>query len=489
MPMVFLFFLVSFNYHILKILKDPLIITAPNSGAETIPFLKVWAILPSSILLTLIFTKLSSKFNRETIFYVMIGIFLTFFVIFIFFLYPNTNFFTLDSISNKLSATLPKGFKGFISMVRYWHFSLYYIVAEAWSTIMLSLLLWVFIVDVLTLNEAKRYYSLFGTSRNLAGIVSGFLVNYIAGKTISNKLIISLANTLNLKSAWDQTMLLFIITVIISSLIIIGIYRYLHIYIYPQRYLMGGDQQNKGKQKISFKKSLSYATNSKYILYIALMVLSYNILTNLTEVLWKSQIHELYPSPSDYASYVSKTTYFTGILASICAFFISGNLIRRLGWKTTALITPAAIMITGLGFFYFLFFKKYSEFSHQSLTFFNFSPLILTVFFGALQDVLSRALKYTIFDDTKEMTFIPLSAEEKLKGKSVIDGIGSRLGKSSASLIMQILFIFFATPMGASPYIFGIILLTLPIWIKAINKLSKEFEAKTTSSSEELEAL
>ena len=84
--------------------------------------------------------------------------------------------------------------------------------------------------------------------------------------------------------------------------------------------------------------------------------------------------------------------------------------------------------------------------------------LVLTVFFGSLQEVFSRALKYTIFDDTKEMAYIPLSAEQKLKGKSIIDGIGSRLGKSGSSLTMQILLIFFTTPMGTSPYIFGITL-------------------------------
>src|SRR3990170_370715 len=80
-PMVLLFFLVSFNYHLLRIVKDALIITAPQSGAEVIPYLKVWAVLPSAIGITLLFTTLSNKFNRENIFYVMIGIFIGFFLI------------------------------------------------------------------------------------------------------------------------------------------------------------------------------------------------------------------------------------------------------------------------------------------------------------------------------------------------------------------------------------------------------------------------
>src|SRR3990167_2869496 len=113
-PMLLLFFLVAFNYHILKILKDTLIITAPNSGAEVIPFLKVWAVLPSAIILTLLFTKLSSNLNREKIFYVMISIFLSFFVFFILFLYPHADCFNLNEFSNTLSNVLPKGLNGFI---------------------------------------------------------------------------------------------------------------------------------------------------------------------------------------------------------------------------------------------------------------------------------------------------------------------------------------------------------------------------------------
>jgi len=447
-----------------------------------LPFLKLWAILPSAVLRTLLFTKLSSRFNREQIFYVMTSIFLGFFILFIFVLYPNAETYNLTATANSLADKLPSGFKGFIAIIRYWHFSLFYIMAEAWSTIMLSLLLWVFVVDVLSIAQAKRYYSFFGTSRNLAGVISGFLGQYLATKALTSQdTLSSFASFFGCKNIWDQTMLIFISIVISCGFLIIALYRYLHVYIYPERYLMGGDIKSKGKQKISFRKSILYVVKSKYVLYIALIVLSYNILINLTEVLWKSQIQELYPSSSAYTAYTSKITYLTGIIAATSSFFISGNLIRRLGWKITALVTPAALMLTGFGFFYFLFMKKYAEGTNIAITLFGISPLVLAVFFGSLQNIFSRALKYTVFDDTKEMAFIPLSPQEKLQGKSAIDGIGSRLGKSGSSFLMQILFMVFASPMGASPYIFGIIILTMPIWIFAINRVAKSFEEKSSA--------
>lgn len=487
-PMLLLFFLIAFNYHILRILKDTLIITAPNSGAEVLPFLKVWVVLPSAILLTYIFTKLSTKFNREKIFYVMITSFLSFFALFIFGLYPNIDSFNLNGVADSLTKICPKGLHGFVALIRYWHFSLFYIMAEAWSTIMLSLLLWVFVVDVLSINQAKRYYAFFGTFRNLAGIVSGFLGEYLADKAIcDSSTVSSLSRFLGCKTAWDQSLLIFISLILLCGILIIFIYRYLHVYFYPNRYLMGGDINNKGKQKISFKESVKFAYQSKYVLYIALIVLSYNLIISLTEVLWKSQLKELFPTSSAFTAYTSKVTYYTGIIATISAFFISGNLIRRLGWKFTALVTPFVLLITGLGFFYFLFLKRYADHTNLAVTFLGFSPLVLAVFFGSLLEIFSRGLKYTIFDDTKEMAFIPLTPSEKLKGKSVIDGFGSRLGKSGASFFMQLLFMVFSTPMGSSPYIFVIMLLMMPVWIISINKLSKEFEEKSKAPSKELE--
>jgi AAA family ATP:ADP antiporter len=471
-PMAILFFLISFNYHILKILKDTLIITAPNSGAEVIPFLKVWAILPSAIFLTFLFTKLSRKFNRENIFYVMISIFLIFFLLFIFVLYPNSHFFNLDTIANYLSNVLPKGFKGLISIIRYWPFAIFYIMAEAWSTIMLSLLLWMFVVDVLSVSEAKRSYFFFGIARNSAGIIAGLLGENLATSASLSISTSSFFSHLGFKSNWDQTMAIFVSILIFCGIAIIFLYRYLHKNIFPKRHLMGSEI-NKGKQKISLKESIKFAMKSKYVLYIAIIVLSYNVVINLTEILFKSQVHELFPSALEFTKFSSKLTYLIGFVAVISSLTISSNVVRKLGWRVAAILTPLTFIITGFGFFYCIFVKKLTL---NSFSIFGFTPLAMAVFFGAFQNVAARALKYTIFDDTKEMAFIPLSAEDKLKGKSTIDGIGSRLGKSGSSLIIQMLLMGFSTPMGASPFIFIVFALIMPIWLISINKLSKKFE-------------
>src|ERR1700704_4048044 len=81
-PLLLIFFLVGFNYSLLRATKDALVITAPSSGAEALPFLKVWAIVPMALVFTFIFTRVSNRLSREKAFYVMMSIFISFFLLF-----------------------------------------------------------------------------------------------------------------------------------------------------------------------------------------------------------------------------------------------------------------------------------------------------------------------------------------------------------------------------------------------------------------------
>src|ERR1700730_4911117 len=87
LPMFFMFFFISFNYTILRDTKDTLVVTA--SGAETIPFLKVWGVVPSAIIFMLAYAKLSNILSKENLFYAAIAPFLVFFALFVYLLYPN----------------------------------------------------------------------------------------------------------------------------------------------------------------------------------------------------------------------------------------------------------------------------------------------------------------------------------------------------------------------------------------------------------------
>ena len=134
--MLVIFFLICFNYNLLRVTKDSLVVTARSSGAEALPFLKVWAILPMAFLFTYIFTRLINRFKKETVFYIIISGFLLFFIIFGFVLYPLRESLHPNELADKLQASLPIGFKGLIAVFRNWTYTAFYVMSEMWSTIL-----------------------------------------------------------------------------------------------------------------------------------------------------------------------------------------------------------------------------------------------------------------------------------------------------------------------------------------------------------------
>ena len=68
-PLGFMFFCILFNYTILRDTKDVLVVTAPGSGAEIIPFLKTWVNLPMAIGFTVLYAKLANVLSSEALFY------------------------------------------------------------------------------------------------------------------------------------------------------------------------------------------------------------------------------------------------------------------------------------------------------------------------------------------------------------------------------------------------------------------------------------
>ena len=87
-----------------------------------------------------------------------------------------------------------------------------------------------------------------------------------------------------------------------------------------------------------------------------------------------------------------------------------------------------------------------------------------------------QALKYTFFDATKEISFIPLSSESKLKGKAAIDGVGSRIGKSGGAMVHQGLILIFSSVAASVPYIAAIFLVIILIWLLTVMSLGKQFD-------------
>jgi AAA family ATP:ADP antiporter len=157
-PLGLMFFCILFNYTILRNTKDVLVITAPKSGAEIIPFIKTYVNLPTAIGFTALYSKLCDKFeNPETVFYICTVPFLIFFGLFAWAIFPHTGTLHPHAFIDMISAHLPLGFAAPLSIIRNWSFAVFYVMAEMWGSVVASLLFWGCANEVTTVEEAKKY--------------------------------------------------------------------------------------------------------------------------------------------------------------------------------------------------------------------------------------------------------------------------------------------------------------------------------------------
>lgn len=475
LPMYLLFFLISFNYTILRDTKDTLIVTASGSGAEAIPFLKVWGVVPMAILFMLCYSKMSNIMSKPRLFYSTLVPFIVFFGLFATIIYPNRDLLHPNASADWLQSVLPQGLSGLVACYRNWSYSVFYIMAELWGSVALSLLFWGFANDITKVSEAKRFYSLFGIGANIALLFSGQAIIYFSD--VRSKLPPEV-------DAWGFSLNYLMGMVVVAGLLAMATYWWINRNVLSDERFYDPNMQKKAKKdkpKMSVGESLMFLAKSKYILCITILVIGYGISINLVEVTWKSQLKLQYPNPNEYSAFMGNFSFWTGFV-TILMMFVGGLIIRKRGWGFAALMTPVVLLATGAAFFTFVIFRD--NLSGMIATF-GTTPLMLAVIFGMMQNIMSKSTKYSLFDPTKEMAYIPLDQESKVKGKAAIDVVGARLGKSGGSLIQQGLLVGFGSIAAITPYVAAILFVIIGGWIVAARSLNRQFLALTTKKEEE----
>jgi ATP/ADP translocase len=217
--------------------------------------------------------------------------------------------------------------------------------------------------------------------------------------------------------------------------------------------------------------SIKLIFKSKYIGHIALLIICYGLLINIVEGPWKAKVRELNPNTLDYIYFMGKFNIWMGI--SCVTFMVVGsNVIRKFTWLISALLTPLMFSITGLMFFIFVIFSEDINFGIN-----NFNPIYAAVIIGGVQNILSKSTKYSLFDSTKEMAYIPLSSELRIKGKAAVEVIGTKFGKSLGAFIQSIIFIIVPTATFDSIviYLLIIFIIIVILWFWNIIQLNREY--------------
>ncbi|MBM3198100.1 MAG: NTP/NDP exchange transporter [Chlamydiae bacterium] len=475
LSMLFLLFLLCIAYSVLRNLKDTIVLTAKHSGAEAIPFLKVWGMLPGAIIATFCYTRLARVFTREVVFYCIITGFVAYYLLFAFVIHPHSEQLHLHTLGDWLSLHLPEGCRGLISLVRNWTFTTFYVVSELWSTVVLGILFWGFANDTTGVAEAKRTYGILNIGSNIAPVLGG-VAGLLCGASLS------LGSE---AQSWSQTLEKTSLMIACLGFAAMALFYWINRRVLPQKKEETPSSQEvlpKKKTRISVRDSIRYISKSKYLTCLAILVLGFNISINFTDILWKEQLKRFFTDPNAMYLHMQKVTMGIGIIGTVGGALFS-LMVNRLGWTFTAILTPMIMTVMAIGFFVFLFFGDALTALTSAVV--GASPLMLTVYFGSLQNCLSKAGKYSLFDATKELAFLPLDSDARLQGKAAIDGLGSSLGKSGSSITYQGMLVFLGSLTASTPYICAILFVVLTAWISSVFTLGGLFK-KASQPREEM---
>ena len=438
-------FCASFNYTILHATKDTLIVTTKGSGAEAIPILKGWFVVIFAFIFMLLYSKMSNLLTKSRLFYATLAPFLVFFAVYGLFLYPNREWLAPHQTADWIQSILGNERSHWIAIYRYWMDAIFFLMAEMWGGVVIALLFWGFANRINSINEASRFYTLLSAGGHIGVIIAGPIIYYFASSFGGNYLYTV------------QSMMTFVTLV---NILMIGTYWFVN------NQIVKGIPENKVIQsnestKLSMKDSLKHIFQSPYLGAIALMVIGYSISVNMVEVLWKGILKIKYPDSNDYQAFMGIVSSIIGALSLFLALFVGGNTIRTFGWHFAAQITPIILGIASVAFLGVYFTNSFPTFGAEAL--------IALVLFGAIHNVACKSMKYCFFDPTKEMAYIPLDDESKVKGKAAVDLVASRVGKSGSSWIqialMELLGV--GSVLSIAPYLAPFIIVTIITWMGA----------------------
>ncbi len=461
LPLFFMKFGMSFNYTVLNATKDTIVVTSAGGGAEVIPVLKGGVVIVIAFLAMLFYSKLSNSYSRATVFYAITVPFLIFFFIFGMFLFPYRELISPHASADWLLGLIGDQHQHWITVYRYWMNTMFFVLAELWGGLMIGVLFWGFANQITSVTDAARFYALYTAGGHIGTMAAGSLI-YSAAHYMQDQ-------------QFEKTVLFMTLLVVFCGLGVIALFRHANRKLLAHEKLQVDIGSVETKTKLSLKDSIAYIMSSRYLWLIALMVIGYGLSVNLVEVTWKAILKIQYPNANDYQAYMGMLQFILGVVSLCMAIFLGGNVMRKYGWRASAQLTPIVLGITSVLFFaaYFMF----PDFAQDHRLFFGLSPLMILIVCGSVHNIACKAMKYCLFDPSKEMAYIPLDQEAKIKGKAAVDLVGARFGKSGSSWLQLFLIdlVGAGSILGVVPLLVPFVLVVVAAWLFAVHNLNKRF--------------
>lgn len=487
LPLTLIFLFVSFNYALLRGLKDVYVYN--KMSKESLYVLKA-LVIPSIILFTILYTFIAKRVSRDVRFNIVVAYFFLFFTIF--YLLSDNNSIQLSKISSLGNTYF--NYPALWNCIRFWLFSLFYIHAEAWGTIVLGVVFWTFTNEIVSSLQAKRIYPFLTVGAALGSIFSGLFMFFSSKKELIK---IELKRFFIHKNITAQELQILVVLLLILLILILYNFLSYNINKNPENYGIE-NRVKKNKVKLSFVQSISVLLKSKYLLLLACMVFGYNLFIVFLDSVWKGRVGSyeselvdfymngnaaLWNAGKIYARNIISKLYgaqsiLVGFLSLFWIFFIA-RIVSKKKWSSVAVFTPI------VGFFGALVYLLLFAFQNNLVLLvknYNFSFLFLLVVIGLGILCFIKSSKYVFFDTSKERAYIPLDEDSKINGKAAIDAVGSRLAKGSGAVLINVLVSLFGGLDNIIYISFFLVFLLLAVWFYAVYNLGPLYEQMLKSS-------
>ncbi len=466
-PMACLMFSILLNQNIVRSLKDSLIMT--QMGVEVINFIKLWCEMPLGVIFVLVYSKLCNISSSEKAFRWVISFFLLFYIVFAFLLYPCRDIIHPSvTLINQLILEYPN-LKWFILMWGKWSFVIMYALGELWPLVVFSLLFWQLANKITKIDEATRFYPFFAVLGQANALIAGSIIMYCSSD--SNILSPFFSNITDKTEVVIKSLTL---VVVLTGAVIIYIQKYIDTKIIVPAKISANNKANSTKIKVSFLDSIKLIIQYPYLLFIAMIIILYNLSSNMIEGMWMYKIKESFPTMQGFINYQGEVLFWVGG-ATIFFAVIGSTLIKKFGWFSAAILTPFAMISTGILFFLGVINSK-SIYYLTTVTS-VLSPALLILSMGTIQYIFTKGLKFSLCDATREMLYIPMPSHVKTHGKAAVDIVGTKIGKSIGATIQILIFTIypFCTYDDIAWVLMVIFTISCILWIIVIFKLDRIF--------------
>ena len=433
--------LLNINYTILRSARNALAVADLGGGAGSIPWFELCGTMPGAVVMTLLLTYLLNRHSIRRVFFTILIAFVSFFLFFSLCVYPLLPHCKTFFANPAVASFVPV----FASMI-------FFVMAELWKIALLTVLFWGLVNQYVPLENAKRYYAPLMLGGSVGTILAGPLISLCTSDFLSHH-------------SWTKSLSLLMWMLAILSIAIALLFHFLWRHFSESAPPSPIDKPK--EEPLSVWSSILICCRSRYLLLLAWVTIADYIAYALGEIVFLDILRQKFPDPRDYCDFMGRLSVWNGILTAVSALIITPYLLRRCRWVIASLVTPICLLVTEGAFFFAVWHPTLSQ------------QLEVLVFLGAVFFCLVRAAKYTLFDTSKEISFVLLPPLEKMQGKLVVDGMCARLGRGSGSFLTLALIQISGSVLATAPLAGGIALLIAFSCVLATSHLGALVEKKT----------